>query len=193
MGLFKSAEEKRIEEKMLIKKAMSNIKRYIEKLDAAKKKYIEEAIKAKKQGIDSQYRLARSGLAMAVRQQQVAEQLLLNLELNQQTKDASEVTKDFVAGMDTLGKEISALNGRINVAKAGKRMRSAMASSAQMQEELSDFMDESEDLFGVYASGSGLESELDALIAREVSADGDISIDALDEEINALLKKATNS
>lgn len=192
MGLFKSAEEKRIEEKMLIKKAMSNIKRYVEKLDAAKRKYIEEACIAKKQGIDSQYKLARSGLAMAVRQQQVAEQLLLNLELNQQTKDASEVTKDFVTGMDSLGREINALNGRINVAKAGKRMRSAMASSAQMQEQLSDFMDESEDLFGMAASEGGLEKELDALIAREVNADSEVSVDALDEEISALLKKATN-
>ena len=36
MGLFKSAEEKRIEEKMLIKKAMSKIKRYIEQLNTAK-------------------------------------------------------------------------------------------------------------------------------------------------------------
>lgn len=192
MGLFKSAEEKRIEEKMLIKKAMSHIKRYIEKLEAAKKKYIEEACIAKKQGIDSQYKLARSGLAMAVRQQQVAEQLLLNLELNQQTKDASEVTKDFIAGMDNLGREINALNGRINVAKAGKRMRSAMASSAQMQEQLSEFMEESEDLFGMAASEGGLDKELDALIAREISVDSDVGLDALDEEINALLRKATN-
>ena len=193
MGLFKSAEEKRIEEKMLIKKAMSHIKRYIEKLEVAKKKYIEEACIAKKQGIDSQYKLARSGLAMAVRQQQVAEQLLLNLELNQQTKDASEVTKDFISGMDNLGREINALNGRINIAKAGKRMRSAMASSAQMQEQLTEFMEESEDLFGMAASEGGLDKELDALIAREVSVDSDVGLDALDEEINALLRKATNT
>ena len=40
MGLFKSAEEKRMEEKMLVKKAVGNIKLYIELLEEAKQKYI---------------------------------------------------------------------------------------------------------------------------------------------------------
>ena len=179
MGLFKSAEEKRLEEKMLVKKAIGNIKRYIDKLETAKRKYIEEALTTKKQGIDSQYRLARSGLAMAVRQQQVAEQLLLHMELNQQTKDASEVTRDFVSGMNTLGKEINAQSARINVSRAQKNMRTAMAQSERVQENLEGFMDESEMLFGSVASDTGLESELDALIAREAGAD-------------AMLRKANN-
>lgn len=189
MGLFKSAEEKRIEEKMLVKKAMGNIRRYVEKLQAAKKRYIEEACEAKKHGIQSQYKLARSGLAMAVRQSQVAEQLLLNLELNQQTKDASEVTRDFITGMNTLGKEINTLNGKINVSKAHKNMRTAMAQSERMQENLEGFMDESEMLFGSVASDTGLEAELDALIAREAGADA-MDTSAMDAEIDNLLKKA---
>ena len=188
MGLFKSAEEKRIEEKLLVKKAISNIKRYISKLDEAKRQYIEEAKRAKQQGIASQYRLARSGLAMAVRQQHVAEQLLLNIELNQQTKDASEVTRDFVNGMETLGKEITALNGRINVAKARKNMRTAMAQSERMQDGLEVFMDESEMMFGEVASDTGLESELDALIDRELSSE-DADTAAVEAEIDKLLKR----
>lgn len=189
MGLFKSAEEKRIEEKLLVKKAINNIKRYISKLDEAKRQYIEEAKRAKQQGIASQYRLARSGLAMAVRQQHVAEQLLLNIELNQQTKDASEITRDFIAGMETLGKEITALNGRINVAKARKNMRTAMAQSEKMQDGLESFMDESEMMFGEVASDTGLESELDALIDRELSADSDVDTSAVEAEIDKLLKR----
>ena len=153
MGLFKSAEEKRWEEKSLVRKALNHIRTYINKLEEAKKRYIEEAKRAKQQGIDSQYKLARSGLAMAVRQQQVAEQLLLNIELNQQTKDASEVTRDFVQGMDTLGKQITTLNGKINITRAKKNMRSAMAQSEQMQDNLEGFMDESEMMFGSVASG----------------------------------------
>ncbi len=191
MGLFKSAEEKRLEEKMLVKKAIGNIKRYIDKLETAKRKYIEEALTAKKQGIDSQYRLARSGLAMAVRQQQVAEQLLLHMELNQQTKDASEVTRDFVSGMNTLGKEINAQSARINVSRAQKNMRTAMAQSERVQENLEGFMDESEMLFGSVASDTGLESELDALIAREAGADA-MDTSAMDAEIDAMLRKANN-
>lgn len=188
MGLFKSAEEKRIEEKMLVKKAIGHIKRYIETLNEAKRRYIEEAVRAKSQGISSQYRLARSGLAMAVRQSRVAEQLLLNLELNRQTKDAGEITAEFVKGMDTLGKEITALNGRVNVSRAQKRMRTALSQSEQMQENLSGFMEESEMLFGDTADSAGLNRELDAMIAREANAD-EADTSAIDAEIDALLSK----
>ena len=191
MGLFKSAEEKRIEEKMLIKKAMSKIKRYIEQLNTAKTRYKEEAIKAKKQGIASQYKLAISGLKMATRQSQVAEQLLLNLELNQQTKDASEVTRDFVSGMSTLGKEINELNGKINVARTSKKMRTAMAQSERMREGLEGFMDESEMLFGSMSDDAGTDAEFDALIMRDMEADtADLS--EMDAEIDKLLKRAGN-
>lgn len=193
MGLFKSAEEKRMEERLLVKKAIGNIKRYVSKLEEAKKRYIEEACEAKKHGVASQYKLARSGLAMAVRQQRVAEQLLLNLELNQQTKDASEVTQDFVSGMETLGKEINSLNGRINVTRANKKMRTAMAKSEMLQENLEGFMDESEMLFGSVASDTGMESELDELIAREVSFDEEADTSAMDAEIDALIKKANKN
>ena len=191
MGLFKSAEEKRIEEKMLIKKAMSKIKRYIEQLNNAKTQYKEEAIKAKKQGIASQYKLAISGLKMATRQSHVAEQLLLNLELNQQTKDASEVTRDFVTGMSTLGKEINDLNGKINVARTSKKMRTAMAQSERMREGLEGFMDESEMLFGSMSDDAGSDAEFDALIMREMEADS-ADLSAMDAEIDKLLKRAGN-
>lgn len=187
MGLFKSAEEKRLEEKMLVKKAIGNIKRYIERLEEAKKKYVEEAISAQKHGIASQYRLARSGLAMAVRQQQVAEQLLLNIELNNQTKDASEITRDFVKGMDTLGKEITTLNGRINVSRANKSMHKALSQAENMQGNLEGFMEESEILFGEVASGTGIERELDEMIAREIKAES-LDTEAIDDEIDALIK-----
>ncbi|MCI8458562.1 MAG: hypothetical protein HFE46_02710 [Clostridia bacterium] len=186
MGLFKSAEEKRMEEKMLVKKAVGNIKRYIERLEEAKQKYIEEAKQAKQHGIPSQYRLARSGLAMAVRQSRVAEQLLLNLELNRQTKDAGEATRDFVAGMQTLGKEITALNGRIHVARAQKNMRTALSQSGRMQENLEGFMEESEFLFGEAASDTGLERELDGMIDRELRAD-ESDTAAMDAEIDEML------
>ncbi|MDE6398142.1 MAG: hypothetical protein K2L51_02365 [Clostridiales bacterium] len=189
MGLFKSAEEKRMEERMLVKKAIGNIKRYIEKLSEAKRRYIEEAVQAKQHGIASQYRLARSGLAMAVRQSHVAEQLLLNLELNRQTKDASEITRDFVAGMNTLGKEISALNGKINVPRAGKRMRAALTKSGEMQANLEGFMEESELLFGEAASDTGLESELDSMIERELQADA-ASVDTIGAELDAMLRRS---
>ena len=41
MGLFKSAEEKRWEEKSLVRKALNHIRTYINKLEEAKKRYIE--------------------------------------------------------------------------------------------------------------------------------------------------------
>ena len=71
-------------------------------------------------------------------------------------------------------------------------MRSAMAQSEQMQDNLEGFMDESEMMFGSVASGTGLESELDALIDREVGADN-ADVSAMDAEIDKLLRKANNT
>ena len=95
-------------------------------------------------------------------------------------------------GMDTLGKQITTLNGKINIKRAKKNMRSAMAQSEQMQDNLEGFMDESEMMFGSVASGTGLESELDALIDREVGADN-ADVSAMDAEIDKLLRKANNT
>ena len=91
-------------------------------------------------------------------------------------------------GMDTLGKEITALNGRVNVSRAQKRMRTALSQSEQMQENLSGFMEESEMLFGDTADSAGLNRELDAMIAREANAD-EADTSAIDAEIDALLSK----
>ena len=190
MGLFKSAEEKRMEERMLVKKAESNIRRYLERLEEAKRRYIEEAKTAKANGIRSQYNLARSGLGMAVQQSRVAEQLLLNMELSRQNKDASEVTRDFVTGMETLGKEIEAQSGRIRVGRAQKHMRKAMAQSGAVAENLSEFMEETELLFG-----SGGESanarELDEMIARSAAAEEDASAAEVDAALDSLLRGGT--
>ena len=80
MGLFKSKQQKEMEQRMLIRKTMQKIQKYIQNLENQKVKYIEWAKTAKQKGIDSQYNLAVSGLKTAVAQQKKAEEILLNFE-----------------------------------------------------------------------------------------------------------------
>lgn len=187
MGLFKSEQDKRIEEKMLVKRAMANIRKYLTKLDGARDRYIEEAKNAKLAGIDSQYKLARSGLSMTIRQRQVAEQLLLNLEMNEQVRDAASVTKSFADGMSSLSKEITGINGKLDIGKAQTKMRAALNLNERTGAGMEAFLEESAGLFGDMTADTGLNGEIDALIDRETGAESQMS--DLDREIDAMLKK----
>lgn len=188
MGLFKSAEQKQIEEKILVKKAINNIKSYINKLDDGKKKYISEAKQARLLGVDSQYKLARSGLSMVITQKRVAEQLLLTMEMSEQLKDTANITQTFVTGIDTLSKQITHVNSKLNFNKVHERMSNAMMDSNNMNDGTNTLLDDSNSMFADL-SGSRMNDELDTLIDREMLSD-ESSLDAkMDVEISSILKK----
>ena len=100
MGLFKSKQEKDIEKRLLIKKTIANMNKYINQLEEQKKKYIESAKKAKQIGSETQYNLSVSGLKTAVAQQKRAQEMLLNFELTSQMKDLTAMTGSFLDGRD---------------------------------------------------------------------------------------------
>lgn len=69
MGLFKSKQQKEMERKMLVRRTMKSIEKYITQLQGQKTKAIESAKQAKIQGSPQQYSLAVSALKTAMAQE----------------------------------------------------------------------------------------------------------------------------
>ncbi|MDR0426250.1 MAG: hypothetical protein LBH24_03670 [Clostridiales bacterium] len=189
MSIFKSAQQKETEEKILIRRAVGNIKRYIQRLSASRRRYIEEAKSAKLHDVPAQYKLAKSALAMVIGQQTVAEQLLLTMELSAQMKDTAAVAKAFSDGMNTLSGEINKLNARLDFGRTGRRVGRAMAETQLKNEEMGLFLAESNEEFSALNGDAGLSDELDALIEREAVLDGGAGLSDEEKEIAERLKK----
>ena len=109
MGLFKSKQEKEIEENMLVKKTINQMNKHIAILEGQKKVYLDAAKRAKQQGLKAQYDLAITGLKMTLAQQKRAQEMLLNFEITSQLKDMTQMTHDFLGGLSVLSKEMTKL------------------------------------------------------------------------------------
>lgn len=153
MGLFKSKEEKRREEKLLLNRAVASMKKQIERLEQSKQKYLDAAVRAKNEGSDKQYELAKYGLRIAQTQKTTVEQMLLNLEMTSQAKDASEVSAEFAGGMSLLTGEIIKLSGSMNFDKVTAALSGAFASTEINIERMDDTMASAADGFASLENG----------------------------------------
>lgn len=193
MSLFKTKAEKEMEQRMLIRKTMQKIKKYIQNLEAQKVKYIEWAKTAKKKGIESQYNLAISGLKTAVAQQKKAEEILLNFELTSQMRDLNVMTSEFLGGMSSLSKEMAKISKNMDFVKVQKEFEIAMMGVEETTFNLDNMLDNSESSFASIASDGGKieDDEINSLIANEVTSEEnqmDKEIDQKLEEISSLVK-----
>ena len=109
MGIFKSREQRELEQKQLIKRTVYNMNKQIEALEEQKKSFAEKATRAKANGLDAQYELAITGYRLTLLQQKRAQEMLLNFEITSQLKDMALMTKQFLGGMSALSTQMSRL------------------------------------------------------------------------------------
>ncbi len=190
MGLFKSKQEKDIEKRLLIKKTMSNMNRYINQLEDQKKKYIESAKKAKQIGSDSQYNLSVSGLKTAVAQQKRAQEMLLNFELTSQMKDLTSMTGSFLDGMSVLSRDMAKITSNNDFIKVQKEFEKAMLGLEDTSEKLDMFLETSDSSFENVASKTkdASDEEISNLIENEVSQDEESSDRDIDKQLEEISK-----
>lgn len=171
MGLFKSKQQKEMEQRMLIRKTMQKIQKYIQNLENQKVKYIEWAKTAKQKGIDSQYNLAVSGLKTAVAQQKKAEEILLNFELTSQMRDLNVMTSEFLGGMSSLSREMAKISKNMDFVKVQQEFEVAMMGVEETTFNLDNMLDSSESSFKSIAADSSKvdDDEINRLINNEVT------------------------
>lgn len=183
-----SKESKRIQEQVLVAKAITAIKKQLRDLEASKKKYIAIAVVARENGIASQYNLAKNAIRIVIAQKAVVEQMLMTLQLSAQLKDMSEMTKTFADGMKTLSRSASRTSSKLKFEKVSGQVSRAVESVKTKQDDVDIFLDITQAGFARYANGTGITAdEIDALIDGEIAGGAGI-----DSEI-AELEKIINS
>ena len=187
MGLFQSKEDKKIAERMSIKKTIKAMNNQIDKLEEQKKEYIEKAKRAKLMGLNDQLNLAISGLKMCIAQQKRASEMLLNFEIVLQMKDMGELTKGFLSQMGSLSKDMSKLTNNKEFTKIQAQFEKAMNTIDQQQDQMDMFLDLSQSSFSSHASSTSKISDSD--IMQLVDMDEDINSTDVDNEIEDLKKK----
>lgn len=188
MKLFKSKQDKDIEKRLLIKKTMANMNKYIAQLEQQKLKYIESAKKAKRIGSESQYNLSVSGLKTALAQQRRAEEMLLNFELTSQMKDLTSMTSTFLKGMSSLSRDMAKITSNNDFIKVQKEFEKAMMGVEDTSEKLDMFLETSDSSFESVANSQKTEAsdeEIRGLIENEATE----VEDTMDKEIEEQLKE----
>lgn len=187
MGMSK--EEKAIQQKILIRKTMNNMNKYINQLEPQKKVFIDKAKQARLKGAAEQEKLAKNALKQVLAQQRIAETMLLNLEITSQMKDLTSLTSGFISGLTTVSKEMSKIADSIDFEKAQKTFTRASLKSQTQSERIQSLMEIMGESFEVTADDLSTvpDSEIDALINNQVSTDEM----QMDNEIEAKLSQMT--
>ena len=192
MGLFKTRQDKEIAKKLLLRKTMSNLNKYIAGLDSQKNKYIESAKKAKKIGSESQYNLSISGLKTAIAQQRRAEEMLLNFELTSQMKDLTSMTSSFLKGMSTLSKDMAKITSNNDFVKVQQQFEKAMLGVEDTSEKLDTFLENTDASFEGIATKDGQDID-DKMIEKVINSDLQNEEDELDAELNSKIEEIKKS
>ena len=174
MALFKTKQEKEFEKKMAIKKTINEMNKQIEKLSAAERNFIDLAKQAKKENIPNQYKLALSGLRSTITQKKRVQEMLLNFQIMNQTKDILSTTSEFLQGMGSLSKDMAKLCDEKQFNAVSKDFEKAMMATTAQEERMEMFLDNSRDSFeslskeGTTSSKSEGDAEIEAIIAAEL-------------------------
>ncbi len=194
MGLFKTKQEKELEEKMQVRKTLSQMQKHIDKLEAQKKVYIKAAKKSKRLGLTAQFNLAVTGLKMTMSQQKKAQEMMLNFEIVSQMKDMSSMTHEFLNGLSVVSKAMVKLTDSKEFAKVQAQFEAAMSGVELQQEQMDMFLDSSA---SEYSSQSGdsnsiSDDEIMSLIDEQVGQD-ETSEDDITAELSKLRKRINNT
>ena len=184
MGLFKSAEERRIERDIKVRQGMRRIEKAIREQKKFQDEFIKNAQRAKKIGDNKQYVFIRNAVKKTALIQRLLERQLLSVKNALIIKRQAEASADFSSAMSTMAGEIGKLFGQTDLVKTQADWEKAMVQSQSMEERMNVFLDSIEDIAAQDAElGSGetsvTDEEIDRLIAAETEAEHHKEMDRL--------------
>jgi hypothetical protein len=195
MALFKSAEERRIERDIKIRQAIRRIEKSIREQGKFQDEFIRNARRAKEIGDTSQYQFIRNSLKKTATIRAALERQLLAIKNALLIKRQAEASADFTNSMAVMAVEIGRLFGETDLVKTQAAWEKAMAQSQSMEERMSLFLENIEDIAAedVERGAEGLsDAEIDRLIDAEEQAEHAREMDRLTElraELDTLKKK----
>ena len=189
MGLFKSKEQKELERKQEIKKAMSDLEKRIKKLEAQKAIYINAAKDAIKEELPEQIALAKNALKLTEAERKRTKQMLLNTQVISQLKDMTSMTAEFLGTVKTISKSISQ-GTNVDVRKIGVDLAAAMESVGVQTDALEEILEDSQSAVsdpGLAGDTLVSDDEIEQMIYGTSATAGAATSDSvLDAELEAL-------
>lgn len=188
MALFKSKEQKEMERKQAIKRAMNDLEKRIKKLEAQKIVYINAAKDAIKEELPEQIALAKNALKLTEAERKRTKQMLLNTQVISQLRDMTAMTTEFLGTVKVISKSI-AQGTSADVNKIGVDLAAAMEKVGMQTDALEDMLEESQSaVVDNNLSGDALVSddEIEQMIYGTGAVAGAAGDSALDAELEAL-------
>jgi len=183
MGLFKSAEERRIERDIKIRQGIRRIEKAIREQGKFQDDFIRNAQHAKKIGDQSQYRFIRNSLKKTATIRKILERQLLSVKNALLIKRQAEAAADFSGAMATMASEIGRLFAQTDLLKTQADWEKAMVQSQTMEERMAMFLDTVEDVAAQDVESTGSEEisdeEIDRMIEAETEAEHQKELDKL--------------
>ena len=183
MGLFKSAEERRVERDIKIRQGIRRIEKSIREQGKFQDEFIKNAQHAKRIGDTAQYRFIRNSLKKTASIRKMLERQLLSVKSALLIKRQAEASADFSQAMGMMASEISKLFGETDLVKTQVEWEKAMVQSQTMEERMDMFLDSVEDTAAQDAEtsreGEMSDDEIDRLIDAEAEAEHRKELDKL--------------
>ena len=184
MGLFKSAEERRIERDIKIRQGIRRIEKSIREQGKFQDEFIRNAQHAKKIGDNSQYTFIRNSLKKTATIRKMLERQLLSVKNALLIKKQAEASADFAQAMGMMATEIGKLFGETDLVKTQADWEKAMVQSQTMEERMNMFLETVEDVAAQDVEMSGAaevvsDEEIDRLIDAEAEAEHQKELDKL--------------
>jgi hypothetical protein len=194
MGLFKTAEERRIERDIKIRQGIRRIEKAIREQGKFQDDFIRNAQQAKKIGDTNQYTFIRNSLKKTATIRKLLERQLLSVKNAMLIKQQAEASADFAKSMGMMAAEIGKLFGETDLLKTQADWEKAMVQSQTMEERMNMFLESIEDIAAqdveLTADKEAVSDvEIDRLIEAESEAEHQRELDklaGLRAELNAL-------
>lgn len=184
MGLFKSAEERRVERDIKIRQGIRRVEKAIREQAKFQDEFIKNAQHAKKIGDTSQYTFIRNSLKKTATIRKMLERQLLSVKNALLIKRQAEASADFAQSMGLMAAEIAKLFGETDLLKTQADWEKAMVQSQSMEERMDMFLDSVEDMAAQDVEMSAAsevisDEEIDRLIEAETEAEHQRELDKL--------------
>lgn len=191
MKLFKSKQEKEMEQKQKVKQSMRELQRRIEKLKQQEDSYKQAAQYAIKEELPAQLELAKKALKLTISERKRTQQMLLNAQIISQLRDMTKMTSQFLEAVRTISTDIAKTTGT-DMSAVTNDLRLAMEKVSAQTDTLGDMMQDAEMEIGEQANGADVSNaEIDKLIYGNMAGSAQ-SDESIERELAELEKISNN-
>lgn len=127
MGLFKSADERKMEREVRIRQGIREIEKSIRQQGKFQSEFVTNAQRAKRIGDTSQHQFVRNALKKTATVKKMLERQLLAIKNALLIKQQAEATAAFARSMNEMSREISRIFGATDLAQTAAQWERALA------------------------------------------------------------------